>query len=682
MDGHQLSDESQPASSLATLLEETIQLIMAKGDDTSQHESEADSAQHNSRGARGRGRRARNGRRGRGRGSGRGQAVPPFAQQDQRQQDQMLVPNGHPGAPQPPPAPRFTQRNNQSAYQTAGNNIINFHRDGNPNDIPLGPRRLGGSTSDSQTTGIPRQPTTAPTLDTGPNYAALDSSRGAGTGRPDNTGDASLPLPQLENALSYSNSTNNIPPPSQRGPLRSRVHNATFQNAVPQPRRGLVGAAAGRVRTQNRTHEREPPPRLEAGDFVNFMMVKSSVADARTELEDGKVKFKDKGVYPLYPSDKVCEENGSPLGVYCEYRYGVVVAVFHGDSFPTATIIPEFTYSGVGAWTDGDETVPKPPAFCAEHIGIMNRSQVDERRAYETTVTNTRDREGPGSAKYSRGTTAAQPNPHPYAPWDCIATIDRNSSHKPKRNSLLKLSGSITVYEDDRITRVGKLENASKDFVRDIWLKFIAISTLGMDERQNFDFGKYSWLRGLDPNFQGPLQLWSPESDTTGAFTQDKDKDKISPEDGIPPTLTGLVGSTLVDPEGSSANEARGSTLVTLENSPTTELGGSRTEENLRASETRKRTAESMLAASPQELEGQNSAENDISNLEDNASGSQPANAEDSHEPAHKRQRTDTAVDDKSEDLGGGWTLLSMAILGRASKAMNLREIECRRAAC
>jgi len=653
IDGRWLNDKHKSTSTLATLAKKVCQPIMAKEDDTSQRESEADDAQSNNRGARGRGQGGENEHRDRRGGSRWERAGTPFVHPDQGQQGQMPVPTGHPGAPQPPSEPRFTQRNNQRAYLTAGNNTVNIHGDGNPNNIPLGPRRLRNSASDDQSTEIPQAPTTVPSLESGPNYAAVASSREARTGISNAIGDRSQSALQLENALSHSNSANAVPAANHHASLRTGVRGTGTRQASALPRgERRFGAAAGQARARDRTDGREASVRLGVGDLVNFVMVKNSLVDepARMIFEDGELKFKGKGVYRFYPSDAICEEYGLPLGVYWESRYGVVVAVFHGDSVATATIIPEFTYSGKGAWQNKNETVPKSLAFCAEHIGIMNRSQVDARMDYETTVTNTRNREGPDSAKYSRGTTAAQPNPHPYAPWDCVATIDRDCSHKPKRNSLLRLSGFITVYDDDRITKVGKLEDASRDFVRDIYLKFMTISTLGMDERQNLDVGRYSWLRGLDPNFQAHLPFWTPESDATGALTQDKDR--ASPGNGIPSSLTGLARSASVDPGSSSPNESRGSTSMDLESRTPSESGGSRTEEDWGASGTRKRTAEATHAASSQELVEHDPSESDSLNLEDDASGTQPASAEDSQERAHKRQRTDTAVDDKGDDLG------------------------------
>ncbi|KAI4939140.1 uncharacterized protein J4E92_000423 [Alternaria infectoria] len=418
---------------------------------------------------------------------------------------------------------------------------------------------------------------------------------------------------------------------------------------------------------------------LTFGDIVNFWMIKHCLIDAdlRMGTKDGEYGFADKCVLRFYPSKRIRDEYGQgwPHGFYMEARDGLVTAVSYDDDWPTIEILPIWTYSKTGAWKNAEETIPKSPEFCASHLSIMKRPRVNARIQYEAGIREELARNPNSTKKISRGMDCPTPNGHPYAPMDCVAVVERLHPYDPKRNSLIRFSMSITVYQDARVQRHSSLEPESRLRTRDIYRKFLNIRMLDPEERRTADYGPYTWLKALDPSYTGPLT--TPEIGTINAAppqgpTVPQQNGALPPstspatvatphqmsmvphQNAAPPRPTGTLSST---PQQVSTMPTQNGILPypndIINAAPPQVPAIPQQSGTMPPPPSAKRKADDTEAGSSVNAEQQAAVGNDIAKAEDDNFGAQAADSAAPLEPAQKRQKTTIGAEDKADvDVG------------------------------
>lgn len=250
-------------------------------------------------------------------------------------------------------------------------------------------------------------------------------------------------------------------------------------------------------------------------------MIKHCLLDAyhrRKHHVNGTWEFDDKCVLRFHPNDYIRNDYGQnwPHDVFLEARGGLVTGAPYDNGIATVDILPLFTYSGKRAWQDEAETIPKSPKFCASHLSIMTRMRVDRRMQYEARIKQQRAMNSNSDVKISMDRPT--PNSHPWAPFDCVAVLNRVDSYDLKHNTLIRLSMVLTMNLDARIQKRSSLEPERKIRTRDIYRKWQDIRMLDPEERSTGDHGPYTWRRGMDPSYTESLH--TPEIGTTNAAPQ------------------------------------------------------------------------------------------------------------------------------------------------------------------
>jgi hypothetical protein len=139
---------------------------------------------------------------------------------------------------------------------------------------------------------------------------------------------------------------------------------------TPLPRL-LPDARSVSARFLQRALGRHGPEGARIGDVLSAQMIKQCLQNANL---GPKWEFTDKAVYYVPNAD----DGVTQAGMYWELRYVTVVTINSGDRYSTLTGLPEFTYGGRGAYEDKEETMMKSALFEAEHMAILNRSQINE----------------------------------------------------------------------------------------------------------------------------------------------------------------------------------------------------------------------------------------------------------------------------------------------------------------
>jgi len=352
--------------------------------------------------------------------------------------------------------------------------MTNVYNGQNPNRIPLTARSTSNSTSVPLTPVVSTQPTATAGNGAGINYAARTAASGTKYENSNRSGSGRQPSQQARPNTPSRNATIQTPILDGHGRISQRI-------------RGIPGP----VLPENE--------QLKPGDIVSFWMIKHCLLDAyqrRKHHPDGTWEFANKCVLKFQPNDYIRNKYGQdwPHGFSLESRDGLVVGVSYDDNIATVDILPFFSYSGKGAWQDEGETTPR----------------------YEARIKHQRAMNPNSDVKMSMNTPT--PNSHPWAPFDCIAVVNRNDSYDPKRNTLVRFSMVLTMNVDARVRKHSSLEPESKIRTLDIYRKWLYIRMKDPEERSTGDYGPYTWLRGMDPSYTGSLT--TPEIGTTNAAPQ------------------------------------------------------------------------------------------------------------------------------------------------------------------
>jgi hypothetical protein len=222
---------------------------------------------------------------------------------------------------------------------------------------------------------------------------------------------------------------------------------------------------------------------FQIGDLVSHEYIRQARLNPRwvRDEDTGEWHYTEKNVH------HVSTGFDTNPAVHCGMRNGVITEIYEGDSYlgPVAKVIPEFSYSNTGLKDKNAE-------FCAEHLAIMHDEKAVDWEKYVANQSKT-------TSDPHLQVSIEDNNPHPYAPWSAVLRLTSDSPHKPKENSLLRLTASTLVYlYDPRLRKRGRLDERSIAFLRNVILKTQELGSYDHSDRDKVDISKFPWLSHMD----------------------------------------------------------------------------------------------------------------------------------------------------------------------------------------
>ena len=256
------------------------------------------------------------------------------------------------------------------------------------------------------------------------------------------------------------------------------------------------------------------------------------------------------------------------IDVYCEARYGIIIAIHYGDFGTCATVLPIFSYGGKG-------TIHKEVEFVIQHLPVVNRSEwADLKAKWEDQVQR-------GILRTVAGDSAV-----PLVPSDFTLIVDDDGAPSDFTPGLQKssvvVSKSVTIRLDNRVGFIASLETASRNRLREFYLMYISMASVEKQELADFDRSKFPlsqfpWLEHMLPRSARSFSFTPPASqaDQSNPFTAPPAAPPAAPTPATQPTDTpfadaqtseGVDTNTAADePSSRKRKDPPNSSLTTLE---------------------------------------------------------------------------------------------------------------------